>query len=102
MLGSSSSRSTSVGAKQGGGCAADATCACDAGWSGEMCELGTCPNDCDGHGACQPDGSLEVSAVPDELGNTIPDFSQVGYRQGEAPPHVELTPRTRELLVEKL
>ena len=35
--------------------------------------------------ACNVDGSISLSYTPDSLGNVIPDFSMVGYRNGEEP-----------------
>ena len=34
---------------------------------------------------CQTDGRITLDYVPDAKGNTIPDFSKVGYRNGEYP-----------------
>jgi hypothetical protein len=33
-----------------------ATCTCDAGYTGEKCNIKVCPNVCSGHGTCQSDG----------------------------------------------
>ena len=36
-----------------------ARCRCDRGWTGEQCELPTCPRACSQHGVCMPDGACE-------------------------------------------